>query len=45
MVEDVQLFIIVSKSSILDAGGDLDPPRLITILGKVIFHYAQATVN
>ena len=35
--------IIITKSSILDVGGNPDQP-LITIFGKVIFHLALATI-
>ena len=43
VVKGFQLEIIVRKSSILDVGGNSDPP-LITIFGKVNFPLAQATV-
>ena len=42
VVEFFQLQIIVTKSSILDVGSDLDQP-LITVFGKVIIHLAQET--
>ena len=42
VIEGLQLYIIVTKSSILDAGGYPDPP-LFTMFGKVTFHLAQAT--
>ena len=43
VVKGFQLEIIVRKSSILDVGGNSNPP-LITIFGKVNFPLAQATV-
>ena len=43
VVKGFQLEIIVRNSSILDVGGNSDPP-LITIFGKVNFPLAQATV-
>ena len=43
VVKGFQLEIIVRKSSILDVGGNSNPP-LITIFGKVNFPLTQATV-
>ena len=43
VVKSFQLKTIFTKSSILLVGSNPDPP-LNTIFGKVIFHFAQATV-
>ena len=43
VVKGFQLEIIIRKCSIVNVGGDADPP-LITIFGKVNFQLAQATV-